>query len=154
MFQPDDAIAVLLSPGFEEGTAVYCLDRFREAGYPVSLVGMTNNPIRGVHGIAIQPDCTIDDISSDVSFRLVILSGGQQYISSMLVDPRVYNLFKETIDAQGHIATTTNTKQFLDDVGGLPSLISQSPIISQGNMSPIEFVKALLELTAVSDLVQ
>jgi hypothetical protein len=147
MFQRDTAIAVLLSPGFEEGTAVYCLDRFREAGFSVSLVGMSNNPIRGMHGISVQPDCTIDEISPDTPFRLVILSGGQQYISSMLIDPRVYNLFKDTAQARGFIAPTKNTEQILNTIGGFPGIISEAMIISQGNKTPLEFVETLLALT-------
>lgn len=138
----NERIVLLLTPGFEEGTAVYCLDRMREAGLPVSVVGLSDTSIRGNHGIAIEPDYTLDQLCSDSPYPLLILSGGRQYVASLLVDPRFHKLYQSTINRNGYLASTTQTAVFLEKAG-----ISKSKqILTQGSMDAADFANYLINI--------
>ncbi len=143
-----EKIGILLTTGFEEGTAVYCTDRLRNAGLPVSVLGISAQPIKGMHGIKIEPDQSIGDLDPDQRFRLIIVSGGRQYISSSLIDPRVYKLLKQTIESNGYIAPIARTKDFLADAGLLQE--EDAPyIISHEDKALQEFVDELIKFASI-----
>lgn len=107
----------LLMPGFEEGTAVFCLERIREAGLETFVVGLSSTPVRGMHGIAIQPDLTLDDIRRSDGCPLLFISGGRQYLTSLLIDPRFYTLCQQVIRTNGIFASSANSSSFLQGAG-------------------------------------
>ncbi|MCA9921478.1 MAG: DJ-1/PfpI family protein [Anaerolineales bacterium] len=142
-------VAFLLTPGFEEGTAVFCLEQLRDAGLPVSLIGINDLPISGLHGIKIEPDCTINEITDEAPFHVIVLSGGNQTITSLLFDPRIDKLLKQTIQANGHIVPIARTKELLEDIGLLeygeaPNIISQDE-----TMTLLDFVDEIVRIASL-----
>ena len=143
-------VAVLLAPGFEEGTAVFCADKLRNAGLPVSLIGTSSQPIKGTHGIIIQPDKSINDIEPEHSYRIVVVSGGRQHISASMVDPRIYRLLRKTIETNGFVAPIARAKEFLEDIGFADS---DSPFIISDNGKELqEFVNELIQLASIESM--
>ncbi len=145
-----DNVAILLMPGFEEGTAVFCADKLRNAGLPVSVIGTSNQPIKGTHGIMIQPDTSIGDIKPDQFYRIVVVSGGRQHISASMIDPRIYQLLRQTVEANGYIAPIARAKEFLEDVGFANS--NAPYIISDNDKELQEFVNELIQLATIESM--
>lgn len=151
LFGTAEKIAVLLTPGFAEGTAVLCMEQFRDAGLPVSLIGMNDQLIRGSHGIKVEPDCTIEEIPSDTPYRLIILSGGRQSINTSLIDPRVIHLLQQTIETQGYIAPIARAQEFLRDAG-FPEDCDAPYIVSQNGKTAEEYVQQLIKIATLEQL--
>jgi len=151
-FDMPEKIGVFLTQGFEEATAVYLTDQLRNAGLPVSVIGISGQPIRGQRGIKIEPDMTIGEIEPDQTFRLIIVSGGRQYITSSLIDPRVHKLLQQTIQKNGYIAPIARAKEFLADAGFFQEEEPPSFIISHDSKALQEFVDELIKLASLEKL--
>ncbi|MDY3618882.1 DJ-1 family glyoxalase III [Agathobaculum sp.] len=81
-------VCVLLAEGFEEVEALTPADLLRRAGVEVQLVGVTGNPVRGAHGIAICTDCTIDE-ANVANADMIVLPGGMPGTKHLYADARV-----------------------------------------------------------------
>lgn len=143
-----EKIGIVLTPGFEEETAVYCATKLRDAGLPVSIIGMSGQSVKGLHGISVKPDITIDEINREQTYRLIIISGGRQYITSSMLDPRVYDLLQRTIQSNGFIVPIARTTQFLVDAG-FPDENKASYIISNNGKSLKKFAEELITLASI-----
>lgn len=110
-------VLILLAPGFEESVTVYCMEQMREASLQVSLVGLSNGLIRGIHGLSIQPDISLDQLEPSGQVKLVVIPGGRKCTSSLLADPRVFQLLKITIASNGIVAATSNAASILKQTG-------------------------------------
>jgi 4-methyl-5(b-hydroxyethyl)-thiazole monophosphate biosynthesis len=108
---------VLLAPGFEEGDVIYCLDRLRAAGVAVSLAAISLGLIKSAHGLSIRPDCTLDQLPADVSYRLVIVPGGRQSTAVLLTDPRIHRLLNAVRDNGGVLAAMASAAPTLAEAG-------------------------------------
>lgn len=138
-------ILILLASGFEEGSSIYCLDRMREAGLPVSVVGISAGWIKGVHGVTVRTDYSLDQLTPEMPYQLVVVSGGRQCVSSLLADPRVRRLFESTLKNEGFVATMLSAELALVQAG-IPALSTDSHFVQQGNMNIDEFTNRLIEL--------
>ena len=138
-------VFILLAPGFEEGAAIYCLDRLREAGIPVSLVGASAGLISGTHGVTVRPDCTLGQLTAVPPPKIVLIPDGKKSVSALLADPRVHRLLAATVENNGAIAAMPATASMLGGVG-IESETAVSPIITQPNGSLDEFTDQLINL--------
>ena len=69
--------AIFLAEGFEEVEALTPVDLLRRAGYDVTTVSITENPIVvGGHKIPVTADTTIEELINEDAFDIVILPGG------------------------------------------------------------------------------
>lgn len=140
-------ILILLAPGFEEGPIVYCLDRMREAGLPVSLVGPSPRWIRGIHGISVRTDYSLEQLEPQIPHQLIVVSGGRQHIASLLADPRVRDLFQSVQESKGHVAATLSAESPLVQAG-IHTLSHDSLFVQHGKMSVDEFANRLIEMVS------
>jgi 4-methyl-5(b-hydroxyethyl)-thiazole monophosphate biosynthesis len=92
--KPSGAVLVPLAEGFEEVEAVAIIDVLRRAGVAVKVAGLTGRTVTGSHGIALQTDCTLDEIDSG-SLAMIVLPGGQPGTNNLERDPRVIALVRE-----------------------------------------------------------
>ena len=69
-------IYVFLADGFEEIEALAPVDFLRRAGVQVQIVGVTGKACVGAHGIKVETDITVDEITLDAELQGVILPGG------------------------------------------------------------------------------
>jgi 4-methyl-5(b-hydroxyethyl)-thiazole monophosphate biosynthesis len=92
------AVVVPLARGFEEIEAITIVDVLRRAGETVVLAGLAPGPCAGAHGIAVTPDCSIDEIDG-ASVRMVVLPGGMPGATTLRDDPRVVRLLQAAAKA-------------------------------------------------------
>lgn len=69
-------IYVFLADGFEEIEALAPVDFLKRAGVEVLTVGVTGKNPCGAHGIRVEADVVLEDISLDDNVEGVILPGG------------------------------------------------------------------------------
>jgi protein deglycase len=93
------AVVVPLAQGFEEIEAITIVDVLRRAGEDVAIAGLAPGPCTGSHGIAITPDCRIEDVDPS-AIRMVVLPGGMPGAATLRDDPRVVKLL-QTAAAKG-----------------------------------------------------
>lgn len=110
-------VFILLAPGFEEGSAIYCLDRLREAGILVSLVGLSAGLISGAHGVTVRPDRTLGQTSTLTPPYMVLVPDGKKSVTALLADPRVHRLLTATIENNGNIAAMPAAAAMLENGG-------------------------------------
>lgn len=142
---PNNNVLILLAPGFEAGPMVYCLEHMRDAGIPVSLIGLASGVIPSVHGLAIRPDCSLNQIMPEDSPRLVIVPGGAQSISSLIADPRVHRMFDAALANGGFVATMSGADSILEKAG-IFSPSQRTRFLSQGNLKISKFSSHLINL--------
>lgn len=68
---------VLLVEGFEEIEAVVVVDVLRRADVQVTVIGVETRKVTGSHGISINVDAALDDVTAvGTAFDCVVLPGG------------------------------------------------------------------------------
>jgi putative intracellular protease/amidase len=139
-------VVIILAHGFAEGETIWCLDRLREAGLPVSLVSLSAGLLNGQHGLAVRPDYSLDQLPLAAGPpRLVIAPGGRQCITSLLADPRVHQLFDATLNNKGFVAGMGTAEPLLNQI-----VFSTSPhaahFVPQGALAIDDFVGRLINL--------
>jgi putative intracellular protease/amidase len=117
----------------------------RESGVPTSLVGLSTQSVSGQHGIAVQPDCSLNDLPRETDYSLVLMSGGYQYVSSLLADPRVHQLLSNILKQDGYIAANELAGAILPHTNA-KALLQGCHFITQNNMDLNEFTQHLISL--------
>lgn len=141
---PNHRIVILLAPGFEETAVVYCLEHMREAGLPVSLVGLSAGVLKGSHGLAVRPDYSLDQLSPETVHQGVLVPGGSACVSVLLTDPRVHQLLDVTLKNNGFVAVLATAVPLFTQSFPLTAATS-SHLIQQGEMKINEFTDYLID---------
>jgi len=82
-------ILVPLAAGVEELEAITIIDVLRRAGLSVTTASLTDEKqIQGAHGILIQADSTLNELSPD-DFGAIVLAGGGEGTDNLMQDPRI-----------------------------------------------------------------
>ena len=137
----------LLAPGFEASTFTYCLDRMREAGIAVSVIGLTTGLVKSSHGLSVRPDYSLAQVDYKKVPRLIIIPDGQKSTPSLLADPRVHILLEKTLEKNGFIAAmATAESQFRR--AGIPQPSFFSQFITQGDSTINHYTAKLIDLLA------
>jgi putative intracellular protease/amidase len=136
-------VIFLLAPNFEEGPAIYCLARLREAGIAASSVGVSAGLIGGAHGIAVRPDYTLGQLSSNPPPQIIFIPDGKKSVSTLLADPRVHRLLAATLDNSGTIAAMPEAASL---VNHLEMEGKTNTVLTQPNGSLDEFANRLINL--------
>jgi 4-methyl-5(b-hydroxyethyl)-thiazole monophosphate biosynthesis len=87
------AVVVPLANGFEEIEAITIVDVLRRAGEEVAVAGLAPGACTGAYGVAVTPDCSIDEVDP-ASVRMVVLPGGMPGATTLRDDPRVTRLLQ------------------------------------------------------------
>ncbi|MEZ4645483.1 MAG: DJ-1/PfpI family protein [Chloroflexota bacterium] len=144
-------IVALLAPGFEEGSIIYCTDRLRDAGFRVSLVGLSAGIMNGIHGIAIQPDYSLEQLPAESIIALVVVPGGRLCASALFADPRVHRLLARVESQQGKVAVLSSGERPLTPAG-LSFLSDSSQILFQGSENIHRFASYLVQMLQTNAL--
>ncbi|MCL4267285.1 MAG: DJ-1/PfpI family protein [Anaerolineae bacterium] len=143
----NNRILILLATGFEETAVVYCLDHMREAGLPVSLVGLSAGILKGLHGLAVRPDYSLDQLSAEAGCRGVIVPGGPPCVTALLTDPRVHRLLDATLQQEGFVAAMATAVPQLQQ-SGILALSTKPRFIPQEDMEINEFTYQLINFAS------
>lgn len=139
--------ALLIAPGFSESQVVYCLSKIRSVGLPISLIGLSNNLIHSQHGLVVRPDFSLDQISHNDSFRLLIIPGSYECVANLLTSPDFHHQVKKSITNQGFIAILTEAEAALQQ-----TQIFREPsehVLYQGKQSIESFCQQLIQCNKV-----
>lgn len=138
-------VLILLATGFEESSVVFCVSQIREAGLPISLVGLSAGILKGLHGLAIRPDYSLEQLPQGGGYAGLIIPGTPQCVAALLADPRVHQLVQKTLEEQGFLAAMTTAVAPLlqsnlicskDDVRFIP----------QGDLPTEQFISQLIDI--------
>jgi 4-methyl-5(b-hydroxyethyl)-thiazole monophosphate biosynthesis len=109
-------ILVPLADGFEELEAVTIVDVLRRAGLDVVTAGLRAGPVRGAHGIAVQPDAELSKVDG-ASFQMMVLPGGMPGAENLKQDARVIALLRELHGSGRHVAAICAAPMVLAHAG-------------------------------------
>ena len=139
--------AVFLAAGFEEETVVSLLCQLRRAGLPVSLIGLSSQPLTGAHGINLCPDEILTDLPKDTTFRLIVIPGNGRCVQSLLISPHFHRLLKNTLANDGYVAALDTAVPSLDAAGIPHYAANPNHYIRQHNTPLSDFTTHLTHLT-------
>lgn len=136
-------IAIFIGSGFAECEAVYCLSQMRTAGLPVSLVGLSSKLIHSLHGLAVQPDFSLNEPSNHI-FSFIIIPGYYESVANLLTSPNFYEQITRNMAQEGYIGIFANAKNALQQA---KLLETQSKRILLQAEQPLDiFCKKLTEV--------
>lgn len=139
-------VAVLLAAGFEEADALICVQRLRESGIPVSLIGMTAGLVNSRYGIAIKPDISLTQaLAVNQTFRIVLIPGGEQSTLRLLTDPRVHRVISQAATSGGLLAAMATAEKTLFQAG-IHEMIAYDHFLHQGDTQLESFSQGLVDL--------
>jgi hypothetical protein len=146
--RPGGYAVVLIATGYDETAAVAILAGLRRAGAHAKSLGLISGLIGGLHGVWVMPDITLADLSdacSASSVDLVVLQGGEAYLTALRSDPRVRELLQRVLGHGGWIATNTRALKTVRDFLWQSTEAERGQILLHFPEQPIEaFVEELV----------
>ncbi len=144
---PNTNVAILIGPGFAENEVVYCLSQMRTAGLPTSLLGASKQTTPGQHGLLVIPDYSLEELDAETQFRLIIIPGGYECVTSLIMTPGFHSQIKEYQGLErpnGRIAVLTEAETALQQA----KIFTDSPdeILHQDNQPLEGFCQKLIKL--------
>ncbi len=123
----------------------------RAASLAVSVVGLTAGLITGKHGLALQPDYSLNEWQQQTRTEppptLLILPGGRRSATALSSDPRVHRLLTATQCEGGFVATLAAEPYPLETlIKRLPQHASSGHFFQRGQQSLQSFIQQLIEL--------
>ena len=137
-------IAFLITHGFEEGDNIFCLDRMRNMGLPAVSISVPTGLIRGLHGISIRADYSIDQISPQ-QVSMVVISGGEKHLSGLLLDPRVKRFIQHAAETEPFYVAWLASNLKPDQFNWI-SLKKPSRFIQQNGLDIDQFTNHLIDM--------
>lgn len=138
-------ISILLTAGYDDEFTLSAVAKMRDAGLPTYLISPNNHPVRGTHGIIVQPDHTLDEVYDQNCFQMVILPGNRQCIATLLADPRTHTLVHSTLDRNGYVAATKDTQEIVGQLI-LRKQHAHPQFLRQEGLPITEFIQTLIEV--------
>lgn len=97
-------VYVFFADGFEEIEALTVVDILRRADIRTHMIGINANQVTGSHGITVQMDGTLKDISSLNDALMLVLPGGMPGAKHLAESDALRNLLQEAYETDIHIA--------------------------------------------------
>lgn len=111
---------IAVANGTEDMEAVIVIDLLRRAGIDVTVAG-ESTMVTCAHGLKIVPDTTIDDVSDDDVFDVVILPGGGQGVDALGNNHALEQVVRRHYKAQKYIAAICAAPTLLHEWKLLPA---------------------------------
>jgi len=109
-------ILIPLAQGFEEIEALTNIDVLRRAGLDVVTAGIGSREIEGDHGVKVQTDTEISELSSD-DLSAVVLPGGMPGAANLRDSGRLLKIIREINEKGGLCAAVCAAPIVLDAAG-------------------------------------
>lgn len=109
-------VYILLGEGFEEIEALAPADILRRAGIEVATVGLTGCSVTGAHGITVQADKTMDEISEEGA-EMLVLPGGSKGVASIKACAGAIKLIETFMGKRKLIAAICAAPTILAELG-------------------------------------
>lgn len=109
-------VVILLAPGFEETEAIAPCDMLRRAGIETKLIGVTGPAVTGSHGITVQADGVLTDVSVE-QLQMLVLPGGLGGVAAIKASPEAMALVAATHKANKYVAAICAGPTILAQLG-------------------------------------
>ena len=109
-------VYIVLGTGFEEMEAICPCDILRRGGVEVCFAGIGGSLITGGKGIAVQADCTIEQIEFD-NLDMIVLPGGLGGVHSILDSETAMNAVKWAYENDKYVAAICAAPSILAKLG-------------------------------------
>lgn len=129
---------IMIAKGFDEEPTITCLNRLREAGLKVLLVGLTTHSVVGAHGVTIHPDYSLEELPIGREPRLMVIPGSNETAARLVTDPRVHRMIEATVRAGGLVAIFRRAESALAQAG-LLEMLSKPYCLRQGSLDYASF---------------
>lgn len=161
------SVLVPLAPGFEEIEAITIIDVLRRADFDVTVAGLQAGSITGSHGITVEPDATLDQISAG-DHDLIALPGGLPGAEHLAASTHLLSLLRSAVASGRTVAAICAAPMALQAAGMLkgrqvtsypgvldgadvdwvdqPVVIDGKIVTSMGPATAMEFSLTLVEL--------
>lgn len=96
-------VYILLANGFEEAEALVPADLLRRAGADVALVGVTGQTVTGAHGISVNSDLTLEQVTPG-TMELLMLPGGLGGVQNIGASTAAVELIQTAAKADCYLA--------------------------------------------------
>lgn len=139
-------IGILISNGFNESDVAYCLSQLRMAGLPTAVIGAINNTISSQHGLLVHPDESLNSLSKETHFRLLIIPGGRECVNNLLSSPGFHSQLEKNGRNGGYIAILRDAEPALQQT----SLFTRSQtnnILCQSDQPLAAFCQQLIKVS-------
>jgi 4-methyl-5(b-hydroxyethyl)-thiazole monophosphate biosynthesis len=90
-------VALFLADGFEEVEAITPADFLRRSGVDLILVGVTGKKVTGAHGIVIECDVEVSQLSGDLDG--IIIPGGMPGAANIAADEKTMKIIQATLES-------------------------------------------------------
>lgn len=112
-----DYVFVLWGDRFEEAVATIFITTLREAGLRVKVVGLSQRRIRGVHGLTLVPDLTLEEaLPLAPQTTCLIIPCQAACLNRLASDPRLADFIRQANQATFVVGNGS------PEPGGLPAL--------------------------------
>ena len=118
-------VLVPLAPGFEEIEAITVIDLLRRAEIAVTVAGLDDGIVTGSHGIAVEPDCSLDG-ALERDYDMVVLPGGLPGATNLERDTRLIAVLRNMADSERFTAAICAAPQVLATAGLLENRTATS----------------------------
>ena len=112
-------VYVLLAEGFEEVEALTPVDLLRRSKVETKIVGVTGMAVTGSHGITVQADISIEDITDWSAADMIVLPGGM---------PGTLNLEKSEY-VQKAIDYCVQNNRYIGAICAAPSILGHKGLL-------------------------
>jgi len=112
-------VLVVMAPGFEEIETITVVDILRRAGARVTLAATVSGDIQGSRGVRVLPDATLDQLSDEEIFDLIVLPGGQ---------PGTDNLAKNAT-VRTHLLRMAEDNRLIAAICAAPMVLEQAGLL-------------------------
>lgn len=97
-------VYVFFADGFEEIEALTVVDVLRRAEISTHMVGLTKHTVTGSHGISVQMDILIDEITNINEATMLVLPGGMPGAKHLAESDALKNMLNEAYASKIHLA--------------------------------------------------
>ncbi len=111
-----DAVYLFLLPGFPTASVASWVETLRQQGQRVQVVGLTPAPVSGAHGLRLQPDVALGDLSAPGAGALLIIPNCDQTLP-LMIEPRLHRFIQGVLDNQGSVVVAPAVSAALARVG-------------------------------------
>ena len=135
---------MLISPGFAESEVVYCLSQMRISGLPISLLSPSNKLVHSQHGLVVRPDYSLNQLTHNTAFHLLIIPGNYECVANLLTSPDFHCQVSNNISKGGFIAILNDAEAALQQAHLFTT--PSANILHQGEQSLDVFCQRLIKL--------
>ena len=115
-------VYILLGKGFEEAEALVTADVLRRADLPVTLTGIGGDTVTGSHGITVQADAAVEQVTLEPG-DMVALPGGMGGVASIEGSEAAMKLVRQA---------ASGGEYWLAAICAAPTLLARAGLLPKG----------------------